>query len=215
MPFSNVPVKYRFFMLLIYFSSKNRMTVAEIHLSYSALIPASEVDSQAIYDKAISSMKFGLRASIAEADFSKIDPAGSPLITLLLLEDGHPAGVKTARAMNSVQKPETQPFFDILDEKISFLEQENQYKSDEIASLEIELEELGDFIENQKSRNRYQQMANLNLAEKLYAKEKESEKISNLEKELSVRKSVETNMMSVLNIMKRQIGLLQARLIPK
>ena len=191
------------------------MTLAEIHLSYSGLIPASEVDSQAIYDKAISSMKFGLRAAIAETDISKIEPARSPLITLLLLEDGHPAGVKIARAMNSFQKPETQPFFDILDDKISFLEKENQYKSDEIASLEIELEELSDFIEDQKSRNRYQQMANLNLAEKLYTKEQESAKISNLEKELSVRKSVETNMMSVLNMMKRQIGLLQARLITK
>ena len=191
------------------------MTLAEIHLSYSGLIPASEVDSQAIYDKAISSMKFGLRAAIAETDISKIDPAGSPLIILLLLEDGHPAGVKTARAMNLVQKPQTQPIFDILDEKISFLEKENQFKSDEIASLETDLEELSDFIEDQKSRNRYQQMANLNLAEKLYTKEQESAKISNLEEELSVRKSVETNMISVLNIMKRQIGLLQARLIPK
>ena len=155
-------------------------------------------------------MKFGLAAAIARADGLKLDPAISPLISLVLLVNGQSAAVKSSRS--TAQISPTEPIVDVLDEKVAFLEKENEAKSQEINALESEIENLDGFVEEQKSRNRYQQMANLNLAEKLYAKENEKERISSLENQLIERTNVENQMFSLLDMMRREIRELRARI---
>ena len=102
-----------------------------------------------------------------------------------------------------------------LKQKIDFLQTENQNQAEEILEIEVELNEVEKFISEQKKRNLYQIITNMNLAEKLYSPKTETVNMINLmrQEQLRERTNMEKKIISVLDVMGQQIAQLQAQQI--
>ena len=100
-----------------------------------------------------------------------------------------------------------------LKQKIDFLQTENQNQAEDILEIELELNEVEKFISEQKKRNLYQIITNMNLAEKLYSPKTETVNMINLmrQEQLRERMNMEKKIISVLDVMGQQIAQLQAQ----
>lgn len=137
-----------------------------------------------------------------------VDSAGAFSVSLILLENGESAHVTTAPSTAT-----SGPIRSELKDKINSLEAENGKQSAEIREIEMELDDVEQFISEQKKRNLYQVITNMNLAEKLYSPKTETINMVNLirQEQLRARKDMERKIISVLDVMGRQIAQLQAQ----
>ena len=146
----------------------------------------------------------------SSADGTVIDSAAEYSVSLILLENGESAKVTTTPSTTT-----SGPIMSDLKQKIDFLQTENQNQAEEILEIELELDEVEKFISEQKKRNLYQIITNMNLAEKLYSPKTETVNMINLmrQEQLRERKNMEKKIISVLDVMGQQIAQLQAQQI--
>ena len=146
----------------------------------------------------------------SSADGTVIDSAAEYSVSLILLENGESARVTTTPSTTT-----SGPIMSDLKQKIDFLQTENQNQAEEILEIELELDEVEKFISEQKKRNLYQIITNMNLAEKLYSPKTETVNMINLmrQEQLRERKNMEKKIISVLDVMGQQIAQLQAQQI--